>query len=68
MYRDIVDWATPKMSAHTSSVMFCRRYPRVHSGGLGQALMAGEGSHGRPVSAAWMASMGRMPWLRLVAR
>ena len=29
MYRDIVDWATPKMSAHTSSMMFCRRYPQV---------------------------------------
>jgi len=22
-----VDWATPKISAHTSSMMFCRRYP-----------------------------------------
>ena len=29
MYRDIVDWATPKISAHTSSMMFCRRYPHV---------------------------------------
>ncbi len=29
MYRDIVDCATPKMSAHTSSMMFCLRYPQV---------------------------------------
>jgi len=29
MYRDIVDWATSKMSAHTSSMIFCRRYPQV---------------------------------------
>src|ERR1051326_1912584 len=29
MYRDIVDWAMSKISAHTSSVMFCRIYPQV---------------------------------------
>ncbi len=29
MYRDIVDWSTSKMSAHTSSMMFCRRYTQV---------------------------------------
>src|SRR5918998_1114351 len=29
MYRDIVDWSTSKMSAHTSSMMFCRRYPQT---------------------------------------
>jgi hypothetical protein len=29
MYRDMVDWSTPKISAHTSSMMFCRRYPHV---------------------------------------
>src|SRR4249919_1807282 len=29
MYRDIVDWSTSKMSAHTSSMMFCRIYPQV---------------------------------------
>jgi DNA-binding CsgD family transcriptional regulator/tetratricopeptide (TPR) repeat protein len=29
MYRDIVDWATSKMSAHKSSMMFCRIYPQV---------------------------------------
>ena len=29
MYRDTVNWATSKMSAHTSSMMFCRRYPQV---------------------------------------
>src|SRR6266568_2099912 len=29
MYRDIVDWSMSKMSAHTSSTMFCRRYPQV---------------------------------------
>ena len=29
MYRDIVDWSTLKMSAHTFSMMFCRRYPQV---------------------------------------
>jgi hypothetical protein len=29
MYRDIVDWATSKMSAHTSSMMFCRIYPNT---------------------------------------
>ena len=29
MYRDTVDWSTSKMSAHTSSMMFCRRYPQV---------------------------------------
>src|ERR1700745_4173047 len=28
MYRDIVDWSTSKISAHTSSIMFCRRYPQ----------------------------------------
>ena len=32
-----------------------------------QAL-TGAGSQGWPVRAAWMASMGRMPWLRLVTR
>src|SRR5579863_2934982 len=29
MYRDIVDWATSKIPAHTSSMMFCRIYPQV---------------------------------------
>src|SRR5215470_6103352 len=29
MYRDIVDWATSKMSAHTSSTMFCRPHPHL---------------------------------------
>ena len=29
MYRDIVDWATSKMSAYTPSMMFCRMYPQV---------------------------------------
>lgn len=29
MYLDIVDWSTAKISAHTSSMMFCRRYPQV---------------------------------------
>jgi hypothetical protein len=29
-------------------------------------VLTGVGSQGRPVRAAWMASMGRMPWLRLV--
>src|SRR5512142_829236 len=29
MYRDIVAWSTSKMSAHTSSIMCCRRYPQV---------------------------------------
>ena len=36
-------------------------------GGCRQAV-TGAGSQGFPVRAAWMASMGRMPWLRLVAR
>src|SRR5881392_2214518 len=27
MYREIVDWSTSKISAHTSSVMLCRTYP-----------------------------------------
>jgi hypothetical protein len=40
---------------------------RVHSRGCRQAL-TGAGSQGFPVRAAWMASMGRMPWLRLVTR
>ena len=30
MYRDIVDWAVSKMSAHTASIMCCRRYPQVN--------------------------------------
>src|SRR5579859_4510840 len=29
MHRDIVDWATSKIPAHTSSMMFCRIYPQV---------------------------------------
>jgi hypothetical protein len=29
MYREIVDWSTSKISAHTSSMMFWRRYPQV---------------------------------------
>ena len=29
MYREIVDWSTSKMSAHTSSMMFWRIYPLV---------------------------------------
>jgi hypothetical protein len=28
MYREIVDWSTSKMSAHTSSVMLLRAYPQ----------------------------------------
>ena len=30
--------------------------------------VAGDGIHGWPVSAAWMASMARMPWFRAVTR
>jgi hypothetical protein len=29
IYREIVDWFTSKISAHTSSMMFWRRYPHV---------------------------------------
>src|SRR6266516_5403364 len=29
MHREFVEWSTPKMSAHTSSVMLLRMYPLV---------------------------------------
>ena len=44
MYRDIVDWSTSKMSAHTSSIMFCRRYPQVTTSASRKVS-----SRGRPV-------------------
>ena len=33
MYRDIVDWSTSKMSAHTSSIMFCALISHTVSSG-----------------------------------
>src|SRR5690348_7850635 len=43
MYRDTVDWSTSKMSAHTSSMMFCRRYPHVTT-----SASRSDSSRGRP--------------------
>src|SRR6516225_9804620 len=53
MYLDIVDWATPKMPAHTSSIMFCRRYPQVTTSASRKVSSRGRPSslsHGSPSS------------------
>src|ERR1700721_3685685 len=36
MHREMVDWSTPKISAHTSSVMLLRIYPLVTIGAPGE--------------------------------
>lgn len=40
----------------------------IHRGWVGHQALIGMGSQGRRARATWMASMGRMPWLRLVTR